>query len=114
MATAKAAHCAGLAGGFWQYHDYLFVRQPEWSGEPRPDSLWVGYAANLGLDPDGFAACLDARATHAAVEDDLRQGLAAGVTGTPTIVLGNESMTGITSYAELRERILSAIAAAGR
>ncbi len=114
VATAKAAHCAGVVGQFWQYHDYLFVRQPEWSGEPRPDSLWVSYAANLGLDPDGFAACLGSPATHAAVEDDLRQALAAGVTGTPTIMLANESIAGITSYAALRERILSAIEAASR
>lgn len=110
VATAKAAHCAGLAGKFWPYHDYLFVRQPEWAGAPRPDSLWIEYAANLGLDAGTFSTCLASPATHAAVEADLRQGLAAGVTGTPTVVLAGRSIAGFDSYARLRERILAAVA----
>lgn len=109
VATAKAAHCAGLAGKFWPYHDYLFVRQPEWAGAARPDSLWIEYAANLGLDADSFSTCLASPATHAAIEADLRQGLSAGVMGTPTVVLAGQSISGFDSYARLRERILAAV-----
>ncbi len=114
VATAKAAHCAGLADRFWSYHDYLFVRQPEWAGVARPDSLWVDYAANLGLDAESFSACLASPATHAAVEADLRQALAAGVTGTPTVVLAGGALVGFESYAALRERILAALEAERR
>ncbi len=109
VATAKAAHCAGLAGKFWPYHDYLFVRQPEWAGAARSDALWIEYATNLGLDTDSFSTCLASPATHAAVEADLRQGLAAGVTGTPTVILAGHSIVGFDSYAQLRERILAAL-----
>ncbi len=111
VATAKAAHCAGIAGRFWPYHDYLFVRQPEWAGVARPDSLWIEYATNLGLAADTFSTCLASPATHAAIEADLRLALAAGVTGTPTVVLANRVVAGFDSYTQLRERILAALAA---
>ncbi len=113
IASAKAAHCAGLAGRFWAYHDYLYVRQPEWADEVAPDSLWVRYAENLGLEPERFAGCLAAPETLAAVDADLREALASGATGTPTIVLAGRSLAGLSSYEELRSEILAAIDAAG-
>jgi protein-disulfide isomerase len=109
VAAAKAAHCAGRAGRFWDYHDYLFVRQPEWAGESIEDALWVRYAENLGIETVAFATCLESSETHAAIESDLRAALRAGATGTPTIVLGNESLRGIVSYAELRQRVQAAL-----
>lgn len=114
VASAKAAHCAGVAGRFWAYHDYLYVRQPEWAGAAAPDSLWVGYAESLGLESQEFADCLSAPETLAAIESDLRQALDSGVGGTPTIVLGNRSLRGLTSYEGLRAEILAAIADAQR
>ncbi|HLD77465.1 MAG TPA: thioredoxin domain-containing protein, partial [archaeon] len=32
QAAAEAAACANAQGGFWAYHDRLFLRQAEWSG----------------------------------------------------------------------------------
>ncbi len=107
--AAKAAHCAGLADRFWSFHDYVYVRQPEWSGELAPDDLWIGFAENLGIDMEEFAACLGWEETHAAVENDLREALGLGATGTPTVVLDGESVSGISSYETLRQEILAAI-----
>lgn len=109
VAAAKAAHCAGLAGRFWPFHDYLFVRQPEWAGDPVPDSLWIDFARNLGLEPEPFQACLLSEEASAAVEADLRMALVAGVTATPTIVLNQRSLTGFQTYGELRQEILESI-----
>jgi protein-disulfide isomerase len=97
------------AGRFWAYHDYLYVRQPEWAGAVVPDSVWVAYAESLGLEPQEFAGCLEAPETLAAVESDLREALDSGATGTPTIVLGGRSLVGFDSYGELRAEILAAI-----
>jgi protein-disulfide isomerase len=101
-AAARAAHCAGLAGRFWSFHDYLFVRQPERSGGRVSDDLWVSYAANLGLDAESFASCMADEATFTAIDRDLRQALSSGATGTPTVVIAGESLSGITSYETLR------------
>jgi protein-disulfide isomerase len=109
LASSKAAHCAGVVGRFWSFHDYLFVRQPEWSGETVPNSLWVRFAENLGIDTDEFATCLASPEAHDAVEEDLREALGSGATGTPTVVLDGESVSGISSYETLRQEILSAI-----
>lgn len=114
VASAKAAHCAGVAGRFWAYHDYLYVRQPEWSGEAATDSLWVAYGESLGLEPQEFASCLSAPETLATIESDVREALDAGAQGTPTIVLGDRSLADLTSYEELRAEILAAIADAQR
>jgi protein-disulfide isomerase len=114
VASAKAAHCAGAAGRFWAYHDYLYVRQPEWAGAVVPDSVWIAYAESLGLEAQEFAGCLEAPETLAAVNLDLREALDSGATGTPTIVLGGRSLVGFDSYEELREEILAAIEDAQR
>lgn len=114
VATAKAAHCAGAGGRFWAYHNYLYVRQPEWAGAVVADSLWVAYAESLGLEPQEFAGCLEAPETLAAVNLDLREALASGAMGTPTIVLGGRSLAGFDSYEELRAAILAAIEDAQR
>jgi protein-disulfide isomerase len=103
----------GLVRIRYVYFPLLYVRQPEWSGAAAPNSLWVGYAENLGLDGEAFAACLVAAETNAAVEEDLREALGYGATGTPTIVLDGQSLTELGSYEELRAAIVAAIEAAG-
>ena len=108
-AAAKAAQCAGEAGRFWAYHDYLFVRQPEWRGETVPSSLWVVYAENLGLEKDEFARCFESKAALEAVEANWLEAVSAGATGTPTIVLNGQSLAEFGSYEDLRTRILEAI-----
>jgi protein-disulfide isomerase len=111
VAAAKAAHCAGQAERFWDFHDYLFVRQPEWSGDAAADSVWIEYARNIGLDAQHFEACFLSDEAHAAVEADLRMALAAGVSGTPTLVVNGQSLSGFQTYEELRREILKSLAA---
>ncbi|MEE9156508.1 MAG: thioredoxin domain-containing protein [Gemmatimonadota bacterium] len=108
-AAAKAAQCAGEAGRFWAYHDYLFVRQPEWRGETVPSSLWVVYAENLGLEKGEFARCFESKAALEAVEANWLEAVSAGATGTPTVVLNGQSLAELGSYEDLRARILEAI-----
>jgi protein-disulfide isomerase len=114
VSSAKAAHCAGVAGRFWAYHDYLYVRQPEWSGAEASDSLWIGYAESLGIEPQEFAGCLSAPETLAVIETDVREALDSGAQGTPTIVLAGHSLTDLSSYKELRAEIIAAIEDAQR
>lgn len=114
VSSAKAAHCAGVAGRFWAYHDYLYVRQPEWSGAEVSDSLWIVYAESLGLEPQEFASCLSAPETLAVIETDVREALDSGAQGTPTIVLGDRSLSDLKSYEELRAEIIAAIEEAQR
>jgi protein-disulfide isomerase len=87
--AAEAAEAAAAQGAFWRMHDRMF----ESNGALSREDL-IGYAGELGLDPDRLAAELDA-ATHAPrVQRDLDSGLASGVTGTPGFFVGGRRYGG--------------------
>lgn len=110
--AAEAAECvtdANDADAFWPYHDALFERQRAWAqlGEPAP--YFVRLAADIGLDIDGVAACIEDR-THADVVADSYR-VAAGdlsLGGTPTVFVNGfrvGEFLDIESYLALFERI---------
>ena len=51
-------------------HDLLFQKQEEWSQADEVPAMFKGYAADLDLDADAFAACLDEDQTRDKVEKD--------------------------------------------
>ncbi|HXF50383.1 MAG TPA: thioredoxin domain-containing protein [Dehalococcoidia bacterium] len=87
--AAIAAECADDQGRFWEYHDVLFSNQ---------QALGVAdlkrYAEQLGLDVAAFSACLDSQKYNDEVNADLRDGLQAGVTGTPTFFINGRRVVG--------------------
>jgi protein-disulfide isomerase len=85
----EAARCAAQAGKFWPYHDRLFQEQPAFE---REDLL--RYAADLGMERDAFTKCLDERRFAAAVEADVAQAKALGITGTPTFLINGRQLVG--------------------
>jgi protein-disulfide isomerase len=102
--AAEAARCAAAMGRFWEYHDLLFVAQPDFSREQL-----VGYAARLGLDRTAFAACLDGRRFTAAIDADVAEGRARGVRGTPTFFVNGRRLVGAQPIAAFREVIREAL-----
>jgi protein-disulfide isomerase len=80
--AAEAVECAGREGKFWPMHDLLFQHQTELS-EPSLN----GFAAHVGLKPDGFRTCL-AGQMSSKVNADADSGRALAVTGTPTFFIG--------------------------
>ena len=85
----EAARCAGSLGRYWEYHDRLFEAQPDFE---RPELL--RYAAEVGLDGERFARCLDERTFARAVEADVEQARALGITGTPTFLINGRLLVG--------------------
>lgn len=58
LMASKAAACTGAQDplAFWQMHHLLYERQGQlWSAD---EALYLAFAAELGLDPDAFAACM--------------------------------------------------------
>ncbi len=101
----EAARCAGAMGKYWPYHDRLFAAQPAFR---RADLL--AYAAELGLDRDAFARCLDERRFASDVEQDIDQAQALGITSTPTFLINGQLVIGATSIEEFRSIIDKALA----
>jgi protein-disulfide isomerase len=86
----EAAVEAGRQGKFWEMHDLLFANQQKLA----PADLET-YARQLGLDMPAFSKALAERTHRTVVERDMREAIALGVTGTPTIYLNGRRAVGV-------------------
>jgi len=86
--AARAARCAGeqQPDAYWKMRHQLLVNSSTLSKENM-----VKYAQELALDAAGFQACLDSDKYQAEVQRDLADANAAGLSGTPSFVLGKTS-----------------------
>ena len=78
-----AAACAREKDQFWPMHDSLFENQQ--ALEP---AKLVGYAQSLGLDGESFEECLSSDRYAKQINADLADANVAGVSATPTFLLG--------------------------
>ena len=101
----EAARCAGVAGKYWDYHDALFEAQPSFER----DAL-IQYAAELGIDRDAFVRCLDGHRFASAVDADVEQARALGVSGTPTFLINGQTLVGAQPIERFRAVIDEALA----
>jgi len=81
--AAEAAHCAGEQGKYWEMHDVLFQNQKALA----PPQL-AEHARTVGVDGAKFDECLSSGRYAARVTRGVTDGAAAGVQGTPTVVVG--------------------------
>jgi protein-disulfide isomerase len=95
--AAEAAEAAAAQGAFWQMHDRMY----ESGGALSRDDL-LGYATELGLDPDRVGSELDAEVHRPRVQRDLDSGIASGVTGTPGFFVGGRLYGGSFDAQSLR------------
>jgi protein-disulfide isomerase len=111
-AAAVAARAAEAQGQFWPFHDWLFANQDgENKGGFRREVL-VGIASEIGLDVSAFETALDDAALADAVEAETASGSQVPVSATPTLVLGEQTWTGIPAWEELSAAVEAEIAKA--
>ncbi len=92
--AAIAARCAEDQGKFWEYRTMLYDNQSAWADQSAPTQTFVSYASSLGLDTSSFTACLASKPDLRKIQDDMAEGNANGVNGTPTFFLGNTEYVG--------------------
>ncbi len=90
--AAKVAYAAYLQGKFWEMHDLLFQKQPEWEVSADPRLLFESYAGSLGLDMQQFRDDADAQSTTDFIKKQAAEGKKAGVDHTPWFVIGDKSV----------------------
>ncbi len=104
--AAEASRCAVEQGKFWEYHDLLFGN---------PDKLnrsgVAGMAQSLGLDEKQFDACLSSGKYTKQIEQDLQDGIRAGVEGTPGIFINGILLSGAQPEAAFEKIIRAELAA---
>ena len=92
MLAARAAEAAKSQGKFKAMHDMLFENQNVWSGASNPQSLFEGYAQEIGLDLDQFRNDLNSAEAQRAVIEEKKEGEQLGVNSTPTFFINGEKL----------------------
>ncbi|MFN8520435.1 MAG: thioredoxin domain-containing protein [Chloroflexota bacterium] len=110
--AARAAEQLLGAGGFWKYHDLLFHNQDGENEGGFDRTVLADMAVSLGMDRDAFRAALDDPDLIAAVTTETQEGVAAGVSSTPTLFINGYQVTGAPPYQTLAEYIDGLLAAA--
>ncbi len=101
--AAEGAEAAGRQGAFWEMHDMLMDHQ----GALTARDL-IGYAADLGLNPEKFAADLRKHVGAARVAEDVDSADLAAVSGTPTFFINGNRYYGAFDLAALTEAVHAA------
>ncbi len=86
--AAIAALCAASQGRYLAYHDLLFAHQQDLA-----HADYAAWAAASGLNRAKFEACVASGDLDRRVDDDIREGIAAGVNGTPTFFVNGRLVT---------------------
>jgi len=109
--AAEASLCAAKQGAaaFWAMHDLLFEKVGEWSGQEDLTERFKGYAAELGLDVEAFAACLESGETAAQVQAELERGEALGVRGVPAFFVNDWFISGAQPFEVFQQVIEAAL-----
>jgi protein-disulfide isomerase len=98
--AGRAAWAAHQQGKFWPYHDILYKNAPRLSA-----SNLESYARAAGLDMAAFRAARDSQRSSLLLAADKREGLKAGVQGTPTLFINGKMYRGRKDATELRDRL---------
>ncbi len=99
LAAANAARCVQVQGWFWRYHDRLYEKQAEWSGDSDPTSKFQTYAMEVEADAAKFNACLTNKTESARVAANVTEGGANRVEATPTFFINNVRYFGMSPEA---------------
>jgi len=98
--AAEASLCAAEAGRFWEMHDAMFANIRALGVAELKKT-----AGGLELDQETFDQCLDSGRYATQVAEDIREGRAAGVSGTPAIFINGRFLSGAASFDTLAKVI---------
>lgn len=104
--AAMAVECAGEQGKFWEMHDKAFDAN---QATTMSVDTWKVAAKKLGLDTKKFNACLDGDKYADKINNDIKEGSASGVSGTPATFINSEMVSGAYPYDTLKEKIETAL-----
>ena len=100
MPASIAAHCAAEQGKYWDMYASLMKEQ----GDLSDDDL-KKRASAVKLDAGKFNACYDGKKPEAAIKASFDEGMAAGVTGTPSFFVNGRMIVGAKPIEEFKAMI---------
>lgn len=85
--SALAAYCAGDQNKFWEMHAHLFANVLGEDAGSFTDKRLAAIAEKAGLNMDEFNSCYGSGKYEDRVQQDLKDGQAANVNGTPAFLI---------------------------
>ena len=71
FAAARAAEAAGLQGKYFEMNDLLYTNQQVWSGSRSAETIFTGYAQQLGLNTAQFKTDFASTKVNTAINADV-------------------------------------------
>jgi protein-disulfide isomerase len=107
--AAEASLAAQAQGKFWEMHDRIFAN-------PRAltEANFVAWAKEFGMDVPRFTSELTSHKYQSVVQAETKQGLDAGVEGTPTVFLNGRPYRGAVTFEDLKPVVDAALKSSGR
>ncbi|MGB0384486.1 MAG: DsbA family protein [Ardenticatenaceae bacterium] len=98
----QAALCADDQGQFWPYHDLLFEQQ----AERFTIEQLLQFGRDLDMDDQELRDCIVSGKYRRQMEENLEEFRNVGGTGTPTFVVGDETLaSGVPAFSAVEESI---------
>jgi protein-disulfide isomerase len=92
LAAAQAAEAARMQNRFWEMHDLLYENQSLWKDDVNPRSIFIKFAADLGLNTWQFTRDMNDKQTQMRIEADEEAAAKLGIDGTPTILINGRQL----------------------
>jgi len=71
FAAARASEAAAKQNKYWEMHDLLYENQSDWAESTAPQTIFNGYAKQLGLNTDKFKQDYSSQAVNDAINADI-------------------------------------------
>ena len=106
LVAAQAAEAARMQNRFWEMHDLLYENQDLWKEDVNPRSIFLKFAADLGLDTARFGRDMDSQQVQMRIEADKDAAAQLGIDGTPTVLIeGRPLRPEVTNQEGIRKGI---------
>jgi protein-disulfide isomerase len=96
--AAQASEAASNQGKFWEMHDLIYDNQSFWSTQTNPESTFVSYAKQLGLDEKKFRDDYGSDAVKNIIKRDQDYGDSLAVNQTPTFYVNGQKLAGAQTF----------------
>jgi protein-disulfide isomerase len=106
--AGRAAYASAQQGRFWDMWATLYANQGRENSGAFSRARLLAMADRLGLDVARFETDMDSSAARAAIDASRADASRAGVSSTPTLIIGGQALVGVRSYAELAAAISAA------
>jgi len=94
MRAARYAECAAQQGKFWEVHDLLFSKQPEWRNLLNPEPVFTEILKTAQVNPQKLESCLANPQVNEVIAKNKEEGKTLGIQSTPTYFINGKMIVG--------------------